>query len=620
MNSDIRMVEVATGHVSNRHQAVLLENLNDYIFKKEDRTETYHSWYLFDEQLGQHIKATGSIQGFNGVYYINKIILDFDKKNLTDDGLLGAVRFLVNTEMIDDLSIDEDHILIWYSGTGFHIEIPDLFGFTPSTTLPSTVKETLTSLFPECDSIYDGARIIRANYSYNQKLGNFKVPFNVEMLNKFSMEEIKESSANCSNDEIREKVDVIYKLWSNIEPYLGEYIKQPSYDNKAPTTVRTEFKIDPNSVVTCMQTVLGQTPPAGERNETMMRIASWMRRNGMPEKVVRSTLSDWSGLPDEAKRCSQRVFDEKYEYSCSDFIMSKYCKPNCIHFKHKDYNLNILNPSDMEEKYEEFMMKDFTDMAFNFADLYDIDCDFWVYPGELVIVTGNTGLGKSTWVMNLVARLNNMSCLFLSLENSFHLTFRRFVQMTASLSKTDVMSAYQKPAQGVLNLEGKKKPEYYKAFKHINILCESPELKKLQETIARMQPRIVVVDTTDMVWVKGVQDELSKMNDIINGLKSTAQSQECIIIAVHHINKQAMHDGITTITSLKGSTNVVQKADKVLAINGENNDNLRSLHSEKARDDGNIKIMFDFNKRDMTFNQKTDSEGFVVPKKIESAV
>ena len=490
--------------------------------------------------------------------------------------------------MIDDLSIDEDHILIWYSGTGFHIEIPDLFGFTPSTTLPSTVKETLTSLFPECDSIYDGARIIRANYSYNQKLGNFKVPFNVEMLNKFSMEEIKESSANCSNDEIREKVDVIYKLWSNIEPYLGEYIKQPSYDNKAPTTVRTEFKIDPNSVVTCMQTVLGQTPPAGERNETMMRIASWMRRNGMPEKGVRSTLSDWSGLPDEAKRCSQRVFDEKYEYSCSDFIMSKYCKPNCIHFKHKDYNLNILNPSDMEEKYEEFMMKDFTDMAFNFADLYDI------------------GLGKSTWVMNLVARLNNMSCLFLSLENSFHLTFRRFVQMTASLSKTDVMSAYQKPAQGVLNLEGKKKPEYYKAFKHINILCESPELKKLQETIARMQPRIVVVDTTDMVWVKGVQDELSKMNDIINGLKSTAQSQECIIIAVHHINKQAMHDGITTITSLKGSTNVVQKADKVLAINGENNDNLRSLHSEKARDDGNIKIMFDFNKRDMTFNQKID--------------
>ena len=120
-----------------------------------------------------------------------------------------------------------------------------------------------------------------------------------------------------------------------------------------------------------------------------------------------------------------------------------------------------------------------------------------------------------------------------------------------------------------------------------------------------------------MVWVKGAgQDELSKMNAIINGLKATAQSQECIIIAVHHINKQSMHEGITTITSLKGSTNVVQKADKVLAINGDNNDELRSLHSEKARDDGAIKLMFKFDKKDMRFVHQPDTAGFSMEKAI----
>ena len=614
MNSDIRMVEVATGHVSNRSQAIHLEKMPDYIFDKESRTETYRSWYVFDEQLEQHIKATGSIQGYNGVYYLDNIILDYDKKDLDDTQLYDAIKFLVNTEMINDLGIDKNHIIIWYSGTGFHIEMPNIFGFSPSTTLPSTVKETLTSLFPECDSIYDGARLIRAGFSYNRKKGNFKVPFTVSQFNETTIDKIKSASVAC--DIIYGPIDEVNSNW-DIKPYLSEYIIYPSFNTKNPTTVRTEFKIDPNSVVTCMQSVLGSPPPAGERNDTMMRIASWMRRNGMPEKVVEHTLAQWSGLPDEAKRCSNRVFDEKYEYSCSDYIMSKHCKPNCIHFKHKDYNLNIMNPSDMEEKFEEFMSKDFTDMAFNFADLYEMDSDFWVYPGELVIVTGNTGLGKSTWVMNLVAMLNNMSCLFLSLENSFHLTFRRFVQMTASLSKEDVISAYRKPQQAELNLEGTPKPEYYKAFKHINILCESPELSKLQETIARIQPKIVVVDTTDMVWVKGAgSDELSKMNDIINGLKATAQSQECIIIAVHHINKQAMHDGITTITSLKGSTNVVQKADKVLAINGDNNDDLRSLHSEKARDDGAIKLMFKFDKKDMRFVHQPDTAGFVMEKAI----
>ena len=115
-------------------------------------------------------------------------------------------------------------------------------------------------------------------------------------------------------------------------------------------------------------------------------------------------------------------------------------------------------------------------------------------------------------------------------------------------------------------------------------LCEPPELGKLKESIARSKPRIVVIDTTDMIWVKGIHDEIGKMNEIINSLKSIAITQECIVIAVHHVNKEAMREGISTLTSLKGTTNVVQKADKVLAINGDINERMRSVHSEKARD------------------------------------
>jgi archaellum biogenesis ATPase FlaH len=607
------MVEVATGHVSNRHQVILLEDVKNYIFPPEQKTESYHSWYQFDEQLEQHIKATGTIQGYNGVYYVNRIILDYDVKDLSDDNLYNAVRFLVETDMVSDLGIKPEHILIWFSGTGFHIEIPDLFGFPPSVSLPGIVKQTLSSIFPDCDVIYDGARLIRANFSFNTKKGNFKVPFTYDEFMSTDMSKIqrKSSSLNDGNKEIG-IVNKVYKSWVNVDSYLKEFIKYPELSVAKQTTVRSDFKIDSNNVVTCMQSVLGAPPPVGERNDTMMRIASWMRRNGMPLSVVEHTLTEWSGLPKEAQRTAARTFEEKYEYSCSDYVMSKHCKPNCIYFKHKDFNLNIVNPKDMEINYKEFMAKDFTNMAFNFADIYQMDRDFWVFPGELVIVTGSTGLGKSTWVMNLVAKLTKMTTLFLSLENSFHLTFRRFVQMTHSMSKAEVMKEYRGPKQGKLVLSSSKKKEnYYEAFKHIHVLCEAPELSKLTETIARIKPKLVVVDTTDMVYVKGIHDEIGKMNEIINGLKATAQSQECIIIAVHHVNKQAMHDGVTTITSLKGTTNVVQKADKVLVLNGENNEDIRSLHSEKARDDGNMKIMFNFDKRDMTFKQIGSHSQFV---------
>jgi len=600
MNSDIRMVEVATGHVSNRSQVIELSNIPSYIFPMEEQTETYHSWYVFDEQLQQHIKNLGTIQGYNGCYYVNNIILDYDKKDLTDKQLYDAVYFLVNTDMIDDLGIKPEHINIWYSGTGYHIEIPNLFGFTPSTTLPAIVKETLINVFPECDSIYDGARLIRAPYSYNQKLGNYKVLFTVQSFNEASSDIISQASKEGFDaDEVEGYFNVD---WSNVEPYLKPYIKYPEIvPLSAKQTVRSQFRLDPNSVVTCMQNVLAKKPVTGERNITMMRIGSWMRRCGMPLSIVSHTLSQWTGLKREAEECAKKVFEQGYEYGCTDSIMAKNCKPNCIYFKHKDYNMNVMNVEDLAEKFAEFVQKDFSSSSFNFRDVYQMPEDFRVLPGELVIVTGNTGLGKSTFVMNLVANLPKMNTLFLSLENTWHLTFRRFIQMTHGLTKQEAIDAFKNPDD---------RAEFQKAFEHIQISCDPPELSRLVEGIARSKPKIVVVDTTDMIFVKGIHDEIGKMNEIINGLKAVAQSQDCIVIAVHHVNKEAMREGISRITSLKGTTNVVQKADKVLAINGENNEVRRMVHSEKARDEGYMQLMFEFQKDMMQFNQVAGHGGF----------
>jgi len=596
------MVEIATGHVSNRSQVAELGNVKSYIFEASKQTETYHSWYCFDEQLKQHIDSVGTIQGFNGAYYINSIILDFDKKELTDKELYDSVHWLVNTDMINDLGIKPEHINIWYSGTGFHIQIPNLFGFQPSTTLPGIVKETLSSIFPECDNIYDGARLIRAPYSYNAKRGNYKVLFTVDSFNNSDMKTIIEiSEIGFDSDDLEKflKVD-----WSNVEPYLQALVKYPTNGViSAKHTVRSQFRMNPNSVVTCMQNVLATPPPVGERNETMMRIGSWMRRCGMPLEVVKHTLTTWSGLGREAEDCADKIFDTGYEYGCNDYVMAKNCKPECIYFKHKDYTMNLMNVDDLADKFTEFVQKDFTKSAFNFKDLYKMNNDFWVLPGELVVVSGNTGMGKSTWVMNLVTKIPQLPVMFLSLENTWHLTFRRFIQMTHGLSKQEALDAFKNPD---------KRAKYQEAFKHIQVTCEPPELSRLVEGIARSKPKVVVLDTSDMVWVKGIHDEIGKMNEIINGLKSVAQSQDCIVIAVHHVNKEAETTGLVKMSSLKGTSNVSQKADKVLVINGARDEIRRSVQSEKARDEGFLNLMFEFHKKTMLFNQVSGEGGFNV--------
>jgi len=41
------------------------------------------------------------------------------------------------------MGASEEDIRVWFSGRGFHIEIPDLFGFQESRDLPQVVKATI---------------------------------------------------------------------------------------------------------------------------------------------------------------------------------------------------------------------------------------------------------------------------------------------------------------------------------------------------------------------------------------------------------------------------------------------------------------------------------------------
>ena len=93
------------------------------------------------------------------------------------------------------------------------------------------------------------------------------------------------------------------------------------------------------------------------------------------------------------------------------------------------------------------------------------------------------------------------------------------------------------------------------------------------------------------------------MNKIINTLKKIAITQDLIVIAVHHINKEGAKTGFTDITAAKGSMSVVQKADKVLAINGDRDKLTRYLVSQKSRDENKMKLQFEFQPKTFRWNQ-----------------
>ena len=377
---------------------------------------------------------------------------------------------------------------------------------------------------------------------------------------------------------------------SEVEPYLQHLIVSTS----EAVTNSNYRQTDTTSVVTCMQHVFNEGPTKGSRNMKLMRMASSYKRAGIPYVVALNGMLQWgSGSLDDEEiiRSTSNIYDGNYQYGCQDVIMAEYCDPKCIHFKRKDYTLEIRDVNELEDAFKAYIANDMTKMSVNLADIWNTP-DYIIKPGELVVFSGDTGMGKSAFVQNIVTKIDKQT-LFLSLEMHEHLTFRRFIQIATNQNEHWVYDQFK--ADPDITFEH--------MLGHIKLMTVAPEIEAIRKVVALHEPNILVVDTTDEVHVDRFDGEIQRQNMVIGALKEMAQKHNIIVFAVHHVNKVSAAGNTISLHSLKGSTNIVQKADKVLMVKGKRDERARIICSEKSRDEGRFEMTCAFDFETMTFKE-----------------
>jgi hypothetical protein len=128
-----RYIEI-TSKTNNLRKIINSKDLVKYVKVGE---ELYRSYFEFDKEIKEHI-ASGrkTPSGYIGIFYCSSIVLDVDKGSDSFEGVLNRTKNLVN-RLIKEYDL-EDNFQIWYSGTGFHIVIPDIFGIESNSKLPMT--------------------------------------------------------------------------------------------------------------------------------------------------------------------------------------------------------------------------------------------------------------------------------------------------------------------------------------------------------------------------------------------------------------------------------------------------------------------------------------------------
>jgi hypothetical protein len=580
-----QLFEYALGSPSNRGTITNQHNFANILAGAvEHQTPLYRSIYNLEAQEAtKHFSLYKSIKGYRGKYFIEEIPIDVDRGTQTDEEVLNKARDIVST-IQKRFQVEPE---VWYSGRGYHLILPDIFGFEPSESLPATVKATIQKHLPYGDtSIYMNSSLFRVRYSINDKSGLWKVPIRHDTFWKATVEEI---IALASEQPQRWN----YEIPESTKQYSSLILRSlPEKTNRFHQT----FPVTP--IVTCMQKCYNKGAEEGTRHVRMLRMASAWRRSGTPYEGVVDLLKKYaSEVPaSDVEKVVRGVYINGYSYSCHDEIMQQFCSPECIYYQAKSYGIQIVSAEGMERDFVKFLHSDSFKNAINLADLYTIP-DYNIYPGEFVVIWGDTKLGKSAFAQNLCIHWKDKKVLYMSLEVAQDLMYRRFLQIAHNMKKEDVYRYYLDSTNTLS-----------KAVDHIRMITISPNLDDIARIVAETNAQIVVVDTLDSLVTVGGDNE--KTSRIAVTLKNLAQKYSTIIVGIHHISKAAILDerGKTrrlTIHSGKNSSAIEQKADKIIGIEGRQDNPLRIITSLGARDESSFVLRCTMNKDTFRFTQIT---------------
>ena len=161
-----------------REYAQTLSNRGNFleeidVFKVKGGRDKFMSLFCYDEDARNYVADKRKIAGYDGKIYLAKEhILDVDGETFIEGR--DATADLV--ELLKDLNVPYK---LFFSGTGFHISIPqDSFKWEGHKDLHLYVKEALSNkdIFKFADvSVTDKVRLIRCTNTINSKSGLYKV-------------------------------------------------------------------------------------------------------------------------------------------------------------------------------------------------------------------------------------------------------------------------------------------------------------------------------------------------------------------------------------------------------------------------------------------------------------
>lgn len=159
---------------------------------------------------------------------------------------------------------------------------------------------------------------------------------------------------------------------------------------------------------------------------------------------------------------------------------------------------------------------------------------------QLVVISAATKSGKTSFLMDLTARIPAENVLWLPFEESAEELIRKYIE------------------RGIAHPHG-----------FTPSVMKGGELEwietKIIEAIVKYDTKVVVIDQLDFIVPLGADNHALRVGEAMRALKNLAKKWNVVIFIICHLVKTKM-DTSPTMEDLKGSSSIGQEADTVILI------------------------------------------------------
>jgi replicative DNA helicase len=206
-------------------------------------------------------------------------------------------------------------------------------------------------------------------------------------------------------------------------------------------------------------------------------------------------------------------------------------------------------------------------------------------PGAVVLIQGDTGIGKTMILQNIAACFHELKTLFFEMELPDEDLYERFWSHKANLEATEIEREYKdKGCFGSV--------EIMKQFPNLFICPESRlSLEQFEAILVKSElkmggkPVLVMVDYAQLVIGKG-DSRYERASSVAEGIKVVAKATQTVIFVASQIDRESAKKSGVGLHSAKDSGSLENSAGLVIGAHRDDKDatlmHLRILKATKG--------------------------------------